>query len=255
MDSFRVIIMHRSIPVLGLLFSVVLSLQAAPPRGVWKMTFDEEFSGNMIDTNKWNVDNSALASVTPGDQGLLSTRLPDNLVIHNGICHFVVKKQETVKGFPWSTAGIKTRAFHQEYGYFEARIRYGSASGLNNAFWLDAFTPHPVHYEIDINEGHYPNLINMTVHNWTDGHTSHGSKLVAHDQLMDAFHIYGLLWTPSQLAWFMDGKIIHIEPATDVRGQMRVLFSTAVLPWAGKADSDLAGTSMDVDWVRVYQQR
>jgi hypothetical protein len=34
---------------------------------------------------------------------------------------------------------------------------------------------------------------------------------------------------------------------------MRIILSTAVLPWAGKISDRLDGTSMDVNWVRAYQ--
>ena len=246
--------MRRSIRFLAFLFFFVSSLHAAPPRGRWQMTFDEECGGNMIDANKWILDRTAPVNAPHDIHGLLSTRQPENLVIKNGICHFVAREKERIKGFPWTTACMKSKTFHQEFGYFEARMRYGAASGLNNAFWLDAVTPIPVHYEIDINEGHYPSQVNMTVHNWTAGNITRQAKLVVPGKLSEAFHIYGLLWTPDQLVWFMDGKEIHSESATDVRGQMRVLLSTAVLPWAGAVvGSELDGTSMDVDWVHIYR--
>jgi beta-glucanase (GH16 family) len=238
----------RWLPSVMLLF--LSGLHATPPPGRWQMTFDEECGDTTIDAGKWIVDKTI-----HGTPGLLSTRQPENLVIENGICHFVVKEQERLKGFPWTTAGIITKTFHQEFGYFEVRMRYGAASGLNNAFWLDAATPNPVHFEIDINEGHYPSQVNVTVHDWAAGNIMHQARLAVPGKLSDAFHIYGLLWTPDLLIWFMDGKEIHREPATDVRGQMRVLLTTAVLPWAGAVvGSGLDGSSMDVDWVRIYCQ-
>jgi len=193
-------------------------------------------------------------SADHGSLGLQSTRLPENVVLSGGICHLMTRKEERVRSFPWTTAAISTRNFSQQYGYFEARIRYNAASGLNNAFWLDASSPAPVHFEIDVNEGHYPSQINMTLHNWTGTHTQIGASLTVHDDLSLDYHLYGLLWTPEQLTWLMDGKVIHAEPASQVRGKMKLLLSTAVLPWAGTASDKLDGTSMDVDWVRTYQK-
>ena len=245
--------MYCSIRLLFLLLCFSVRIYADPPSGRWVMTFDEECDGHTIDTAKWVSDRTDPAAVAQSKQGLLSIRLPENVVVHDGICHLNVKKRESIRGISWTTAGMGTRIFHQEFGYYEARMRYGSASGLNNAFWLDAANSHTVHYEIDINEGHFPNSVNMTLHNWTGGHTSLGAEMKTHDQLSRDFHVYGLLWTPNQLTWFFDGKIIHVEPAFGVSGEMRVYLSTAVMPWAGSVSSDLDGTSMDIDWVRIYQ--
>jgi beta-glucanase (GH16 family) len=245
--------MYRVLIALAVLLLPAPKLGAQPPTGNWKLAFAEECSGSTVDSTKWIVESTDPANATHGSQGLLSTRLAENIVLRDGICHLTTKSEERSKGFPWTTASMWTRSFTQQYGYFEARIRYGGASGLNNAFWLDAASPKPVHFEIDVNEGHYPSQVNMTVHNWSNGHTQRGSRFIAQDDLSHGFHVYGLLWTPQRLTWFMDGIPTHSEPSPEVRGEMKLLLSTAVLPWAGEIGDRLNGTSMDVDWVRAYQ--
>jgi beta-glucanase (GH16 family) len=247
-----------------MLLAVTLSLgshvhETEPASGGWMLVFDEECDGSALDPAKWVVERTDLAKATHEGHGLVSTRLAENVVVSDGLCHLRTTRQERVPGFPWATASIWTRGFHQQYGYFEARIRYGRASGLNNAFWLDASSREAsgghgaVHFEIDINEGHYPSQVNMSVHNWTNGHTQQGLSLEAKNDLSLGFHVYGLLWTEQQLTWFMDGVPIHSEASSEVRGEMKILLSTAVLPWAGQISDRLNGTSMDVDWVHAYQ--
>ena len=55
---------------------------------------------------------------------------------------------------------------------FECRYRYARSSGVNNAFWVAPFrSPVPEggsRFEIDVNEGHYPDKIGINVHNWSD---------------------------------------------------------------------------------------
>jgi beta-glucanase (GH16 family) len=245
--------MRRAVLIAIAMLCFGFTLNANVPAGRWRLTFSEECGGSTLDATKWVAARTDPASAEHGNQGLLSTRLPGNIVLSDGICHLITRKDDRVRGFPWTTALISTRDFSQEYGYFEARIRYNAASGLNNAFWLDAASPIPVHFEIDVNEGHYPSQVNMTLHNWAGKHTQTGASFVAHDGLSLEYHLYGLLWTPEQLTWFMDGKAIHTEPASQVRGKMRILVSTAVLPWAGTVSDTLDGTSMDIDWVHVYQ--
>jgi beta-glucanase (GH16 family) len=245
--------MFRPLCSLLLLGAANASVAGDVPPGKWTLTFAEECSGERLDRAKWDVDDTKPGSAVHGAQGLVSTRSAENIGMSDGVCHLTAKENGTERGFPWTTAGMSTRTFHQEYGYFEARVRYGGASGLNNAFWLDAATPLKPHYEIDINEGHFPNEVNMTVHSWTGPHTQRGSTFAAPERLSDGFHVYGLLWTPQRLTWFMDGRAIHSELAAGVRGQMKILLSTAVLPWAGGANERLNGVSMDIDWVRVYR--
>lgn len=70
----------------------------------------------------------------------------------------------------WSSASIWTKESFG-YGYYEARYRYAGAYGTNNSFWLWPKNPPPDGQkacEIDINEGHFPNVINTNIHNWTD---------------------------------------------------------------------------------------
>jgi beta-glucanase (GH16 family) len=245
--------MHRVLFMLALLSLATPMPGAGPPSGKWNLTFDEECDGSALDSAKWFRENTNPAYAAHGSQGLLSVRLPENITLSDGLCHLTTRSEERVRGFPWTTASMWTRSFKQQYGYFEAKIRYGGASGLNNAFWLDAASPGPVHFEIDVNEGHYPSHVNMTLHNWTDGHSQRGSSFVAQPDLSRGFHIYGLLWTEQQLTWFMDGVPTHTEPSPEVRGEMKLLLSTAVLPWAGEIGEKLDGTSMDVDWVHAYQ--
>ena len=73
-------------------------------------------------------------------------------------------------GQDWTAGSIWTRQAFQ-YGYFECRYKYGGAEGLNNSFWLMPTTKVPAgqkHFEIDINEGHYPNRLNTNIHNHSD---------------------------------------------------------------------------------------
>jgi hypothetical protein len=52
-----------------------------------------------------------------------------------------------------------------------------------------------------------------------------------------------------------DGKEIRRMDQSICRAAAVVRLSTAVMPWAGAATAALVGTSMDVDWVRVYKSK
>ncbi len=101
---------------------------------------------------------------------ILSSRWRENAVVQDGTLRLVNRKEQR-GGQQWTSGNIWTKERFQ-YGYFEARYRYAAAEGTNNSFWLMTNTPgepeRGKRFELDINEGHYPNEINTNIHNWSD---------------------------------------------------------------------------------------
>lgn len=216
-----------------------------------QLVWQEEFDGAPADLDaNWTFQN--------GPSGhILCSRWRDNAVVSNGICRLLNKK-ETRAGQAWTSASMWTKRQFQ-YGYFECRYRYGAATGLNNSFWLmtlSGTTNTPGRFEIDINEGHSPNQVNMNIHSWSGRHWSRSKTWTAegHD-LTNEWHVYGLDWSAEELVWFFDGQEIRRETNAICHKPAPVLLSSAVIKWAGPVTDQIDGTSMDVDYVRVYQAR
>nr|WP_285817707.1 family 16 glycosylhydrolase [Echinimonas agarilytica] len=134
----------------------------------WQLAWSDEFNyANEQLDNNWISQNGPTEN-----PWVLSSRWRDNSEIKDGILHLMSKK-ESRGGQEWTTGNIwSKRAFH--YGYFEARYKYAGAYGTNNSFWFwpkQGVADHEKACEIDINEGHYPNIMNTNVHNWTDTYT------------------------------------------------------------------------------------
>ena len=73
-------------------------------------------------------------------------------------------KKENCGGKEWSTASIEVRKPFL-YGYFECRLKYAQASGVNNSFWFYQSSKANTHaFEIDVVEAHYPNKLQNNVH-------------------------------------------------------------------------------------------
>jgi hypothetical protein len=220
-------------------------VESGPPvNSKWTMSFDDEFSGNSVDWGVWNSDHGQLRG--------LSTRWPENAVVSNGLLDMIVR-QEHRGGADWTAANLWTKNFSQEYGYWEARFRYAGATGLNNAFWMmhDLDPTKSDSFEIDVNEGHYPNEVNSTLHQ--NGMPDDSTLTLSTDDLSQYFHTYGCLWDQKQIIFYMDGKEIARKPNARSNGPVPVILSTAVISWAGVPHpGNLNGKSMDVDWVRVY---
>ena len=227
---------------------------------VWSDDFD--YPHAQLDAG-WNAQN--------GPSGhILCSRWRENAVVENGILHLKNKK-ENRGGQEWTSASIWTKKQFQ-YGYFECRYKYAAATGTNNSFWLMTTGINPTQgkkFEIDINEGHFPSEVNTNLHNWTDittdpdtGKSKHPSNHKSFDysikpgiNLANDYHIYGLEWTKDSLIYSFDGNVIRRMKNEFCHSPVPVYLSEAIISWAGEVTDAINGTSMDVDWVKVYQKK
>jgi beta-glucanase (GH16 family) len=134
----------------------------------WQLSWSDEFNY----PNK-ELDNNWISQNGPTEnEWVLSSRWRENAVIKDDVLHLLSKKEKR-GGQDWTTGNIwSKRTFH--YGYFEARYKYAGAYGTNNSFWFwpkQGVPEGEKACEVDINEGHYPNIMNSNVHNWTDTYT------------------------------------------------------------------------------------
>jgi hypothetical protein len=146
-------------------------------------------------------------------------------------------------------------------------MRYGA--GLNNAFWLvrpkSARFPEPPHFEIDINEGHTPHEVAMTLHFFVDYgkgippvRYSRGKTWQADADLADGFHIYAVEWDKDEIVWYVDGVPRRRLENPNCHAPVDIRLSTVIhersREAAGRTLEQMDGVSMDVDWVRVYRK-
>ena len=129
----------------------------------WKLVWNDEFDQqDSLLEQKWESQN--------GPSGhILCSRWRENAVVSDGTLKLINRK-ENRGGQEWTSGNIWTKEQFQ-YGYFECRYRYAAAEGTNNSFWLMMKGLQPQEgkfFEIEINEGHYPNSVNTNIHNWSD---------------------------------------------------------------------------------------
>ncbi|MGY6649701.1 family 16 glycosylhydrolase [Wenyingzhuangia sp. IMCC45574] len=130
----------------------------------WKLVWQDEF----------NYDNKALddqwESANHSSFNLYCSRWRENAVVRNGELHLDIKKEKR-GGQEWTAGSVWTKKKFK-YGYFECRYKYAGGEATNNSFWLMTKPrkqpKEGAIFEIDINEGHYPNEISTNIHNWSD---------------------------------------------------------------------------------------
>ena len=226
----------------------------------WKLVWSDEFNGSDSDLDvAWQSQNS-------GSTHILSSRWRENAVVTNGLLRLMNRKEKR-GGNDWTSGNIWTRQMYQ-YGYFECRYRYGAADGLNNSFWLMPTGTNKItkgkFFEIDVNEGHFPNKVANNIHNHTDVKVVNGRKThpsASHEftlgeyNFTNDFQIHGLEWNAKEIIFYLNGKEIRRVKNDFCFSPASVWLSAAVIPWSGRVTDAIDGTAMEVDYVRIYKAK
>jgi beta-glucanase (GH16 family) len=260
--------MPRSAFLLAVLLTTAVA-HAEPPKG-YRLVWEDNFDGDRLDQTKWTPE----TYVRRGNP-----LTADAVAVRDGVLTITT----FTEGGKHYTGFLTTKGkFEATYGYFEARIRFNSSPGQWGAFWLMSPTmgrpvgdPATAGTEIDVvehrardNKGKdLGDLLAMNLH-W-DGYnpTTHkhaGSTArvpPGTPSLQGNWHTYGLLWTPDGYTFSLDG-VDQWKTDRAVSGRSEFLLLTCEIEdkgWAG--DIPAAGygpratsqTTMEVDWVRVWQ--
>jgi len=162
------------------------------------------------------------------------------------------------------------------YGYFEARMKLPSGGGAWPAFWLlgsnISTVPWPNCGEIDIMEytGNVPNRTTSAVHYANSGgaheYKSNGYYNTA--ALSDDYHVYAVLWLPTEMTFTIDGKqVLKVTKsdtgltrwpfgpnAQNVDPKMYLIFNLAMGGnYGGAIQSGLTKAEFNIDYVRYYK--
>ena len=74
------------------------------------------------------------------------------------------------------------------------------------------------------------------------------------------YHVFGLSWLPdgrgsSRLIWYLDGIPLHQSNCRACNQALRLWIGTHVTTQAGPFAPVADGASLDIDYVRIYQDR
>jgi hypothetical protein len=222
-----------------------------------ELTFSDEFDSEKLDTKKWLTNyywgEKLLKDRYSVESDLQAYTEKDNFEIRNSILKINTKPQK-VTGKVWSAAkGFSTKefsytsglinsgnSFRQKYGIFTAKVKLGDPNA-KSAFWMlaDKITPH-----IDVCKTSKGKV-------WSDYFSAKGnvSKTSIGSRYANDFFIFTLEWTSDKLVWKINDTEVFVQTTDIPQEPMYVLF-------AGGLDKPINGTtSMEIDWVRVYQPK
>jgi len=222
-----------------------------------ELTFSEEFESEKLDTKKWLTNyywgEKLLKDRYSVESDLQAYTEKENFEIRNSILKINTKPQK-VSGKVWSAAhGFSQKefnytsglintgsSFRQKYGNFTAKIKLGDPNA-KCAFWMlaDKITPH-----IDICRTSKGKV-------WSDYFSTKGnaSKTSVGSRYANDFFIFTLEWTSDKLVWKINNTEVFVQTTDIPQEPMYVIL-------AGGLDKPINGpTSMEIDWVRVYQPK
>ncbi|MCB1652210.1 MAG: family 16 glycosylhydrolase [Alphaproteobacteria bacterium] len=158
---------------------------------------------------------------------------------------------------PVGCAELKSRRLIADYGFYEARMRTASGSGLNTAFFTYTGPPFgvPDHDEIDFEFlGKDPMQVEVNYHR--KGRNMGPWKIDLGFDASEAFHDYAFEWSPDKIKWFVDGKLVFETPdGADVPKHAGKLYFSL---WANTRRLDAwmgpfqyqGPVTAEVEWVR-----
>ncbi len=234
---------------------------------IWSDEFD---SPGAPDTSKWTYDlGDGCPNVCNWGNGEAQyyTDRTENVEVKDGILR-ITAKRENYQGYDFTSTRLKTQGkFSFTYGRIEVRAKLPSGIGTWPAIWMlgDNITTvgWPACGEIDIMEHVGKNLgsVQSAMHTPSShGATvNHGSTFIS--DTTTAFHVYTMEWSPEKIEFFVDDhsfytynpnvKTTSTWPYT---GNQFIILNIAmggVL--GGPIENSFQESSMEVDYVRVYQ--
>jgi beta-glucanase (GH16 family) len=231
----------------------------------WKLTFSDEFESHHLDNKKWltryfwgetllhdSYVNEGEMQFFPGGQ---------NIQVANSVLKIITRKQK-YSGKRWNpaigfyphefeyTAGIINSGgkFRQQYGLFEAKIRFNLNHPVSHAFWMisDLMMPH-----IDIARatkkikvGSY--FGNPNVKGGVDKRASSLSR----NRYGSDFQIFSLEWSQDKLVWKINGVTIYSTTQGVPQVPMYVNMSSSLYQ---DVNGSVLPAEVDVDWIRCYK--
>lgn len=235
----------------------------------------DEFEGNTLDTEKWNVEISG----SGGGNQELQYYTRQNITVDGGLLKITAKNEDYL-GKRYTSGRINSKYRGEAtYGRIEAAIQVPTGRGTWSAFWMlptnNTYGGWPNSGEIDIMEhvGYAPNEVHASTHTTKFNHQNNAGALTFSKSLFDAttrLNVYALEWVPGEMKMFVNDQLIGTFSYNPVFNQdipyddvypfesvFHIILNLAIGGnWGGVngVDDSIFPVHMLVDYVRIYQK-
>lgn len=223
----------------------------------WTMTFDDEFTGDSVNTDTWSFTSQAEADAGHGNPTnfQLEWDQQQNCSVSGGVLTITAQRAdytaESGHTYGWTSCLLSTSpsfAFH--YGYMEMRADLPYAAGFWPGFWTWQ-TSGPDN-ETDAMEYYSNDRYHISLFQHSDGRGGCAYAVLPFNAT-SGFHTYGADVEPSGTTWYLDGQKLCSTSATST-GMTNVLLTMFVYSKAPpKSTTDSAAEQ--IDYVRVWAKK
>jgi hypothetical protein len=231
----------------------------------WDLSFEEEFDNPKLNKKKW------LTRYFWGDKVLKDSYVnmgekqfyteDKNIAISSGILKVQTRREKAAgkvwnpaigffpRDFDYTSAIINTgNSYRQQYGLFEAKIRFNRNYPVSHGFWLvsDLMVPH-----IDVARASKKISVGSY---WGNPNVKSGidkkAATMSRDKYGYDYYIFSLEWTKNRLIWKVNGVpafsttsgVPHVPMFININSAIYQDVNGSVLP-----------AELEVDWIRCYQ--
>lgn len=195
------------------------------------------------------------------------TNRSDNALVEGGMLK-ITAKAESFNGSNYTSARLKSQGlFDFTYGRVDIRAKLPSGGGTWPALWLLGSNFPTVGWpacgELDIMEhvGNNPNEILAAIHTPSSFGNTLNKGATTIQNVSTEFHIYSINWSANQISFLVDNVIFYTyNPANKTpqnwpfnADQFLIMNIAMGGTLGGTIDTGFSSSTMEVDYVRVYQ--
>ncbi len=257
----------------------------------WELVFNDEFTGNALNTDVWNYVTGYYLNDDPNTWGWGNNELEHytdsekNVYVSDGNLNITAYEepksfpQDPNRQAPYSSGKITTQdKISFKYGRIDFRAKLPSGNGLWPALWLlpndDTYGTWAASGEIDVMEarGRVPGASSGAIHYggvWPANRCLDGAYAFENGERIDTdYHVYSLVWEEDMLKWYVDGNLFFFansdqwySTSSNAKSapfdqEFYIIMNLAVGGWFDNGITPDAGdvpATMQVDYVRVYK--
>jgi beta-glucanase (GH16 family) len=231
----------------------------------WNLTFSEEFDSGRLDKKRWLTryfwGEKVLKDsyVNMGEKQCYSE--DKNIEMAESVLKIHTRREKAVgkvwnpavgffpRDFDYTSAILNTgNSFRQQYGLFEAKIRFNRNYPVNHGFWLNSGLMLP-HVDVaraakGINVGTYWGNPNAK------GGIAKKSTTMSRYRYGFDYCIFSLEWTKDKLTWKLNGIPVCSSTEGVPQVPMYLNFNSSLYQ---DVNGSVLPAELEVDWVRCYQ--
>jgi beta-glucanase (GH16 family) len=237
--------------------TITLSVSTAP---IWSDEFNVNGAPN---SSKWGFDIGTGNNGWGNGESQYYTNRSDNVKVENGFLKIITKKED-FQGSNYTSARLLTKGkFSIKYGKIEFRAKLPAGGGTWPALWMlgdnIGSAGWPACGEIDVMEhtGNKLNKILGTLHysGRSGGNADSSEKTISN--ATTEFHIYAIDWRSDSIKFYIDNQLFkNFTNNTNLPFNQKffIIMNCAMGGGlGGTIDPAFAESSMEVDYIRVYQ--